>query len=531
MFLSNFSKALTVLTVSVGVLGSLSPITQAQNTVQSSASFSLQNPTLPNLPSSDPKVKLVTVTCDDQLCGANPDWKKAKISKTNADGKAAYLDYTCSKNGSFAGQTVLGIDDYSDGISLKNFKTYTDPTLLSKVKNEYSNLRMTCQYTNEMAGNNPVYGCRSNLSILSLPTYSEYTAPRPTVCVDPGIKPTPTNNPVYAYQFRYNIKFSESEKAAKSNLYRSMTGLDEVYDGVSMTYTYYTYLQNGKFPWENLNKNNANRGWLVYGNRNNIPPVSSSSSSSAICMLPEGCVISNSIVIGKSITDPKKDRLATLTHTPNTKTLSWKLDLNSTNSCDKVNKSSVILEGTKLVILAEKPVISGGVACTTQVSQYPYSSSQVSTINTTTITNAIRTKNFEVRIKDNIPPVSSSSSSSAICMLPEGCVISNSIVIGKSITDPNKERLATLTHTPNTKTLSWKLDLNSTSGCDKVDKSYFRLEGKRLVIHLIGGKAGVDICTSIASQYTHSNSTKIDAAEAIEVTNAIRNKNFEVRIG
>ena len=71
----------------------------------------------------------------------------------------------------------------------------------------------------------------------------------------------------------------------------------------------------------------------------------------------------------------------------------------------------------------------------------------------------------------------------------------------------------------------------STSGCDKVDKSYFRLEGKRLVIHLIGGKAGVDICTSIASQYTHSNSTKIDAAEAIEVTNAIRNKNFEVRIG
>ena len=406
MFLSNFSKALTVLTVSVGVLGSLSPITQAQNTVQSSASFSLQNPTLPQLPSSDPEVKLVTVTCDDQLCGANPDWKKAKISKTDAAGKAAYLDYTCSKNGSFAGQTVLGIDDYSDGISLKNLKTYPDASITGQspydvVKKEYSNYRMSCQHVNEMAGNNPIYGCRSNLSILSLPTYGEYTAPRPTVCVDPGIKPTPTNTPVYAYQYRYNVKFSESEKAAKSNLYRSMTGLDGVYDGVSMTYAYYTYRQpNGQFKlFENPNKDNANRGWLVYGNRNNIPPVSSSSSSSAICMLPEGCVISNSIVIGKSITDPNKERLATLTHTPNTKTLSWKLDLNSTSGCDKVNKSSVILEGTKLVILAEKPVISGGVACTTQVSQYPYSSSQVSTINTTTITNAIRTKNFEVRIQ------------------------------------------------------------------------------------------------------------------------------------
>ena len=45
-----------------------------------------------------------------------------------------------------------------------------------------------------------------------------------------------------------------------------MTGLDGVYNRVTMTHTYYTFKKDGAWrPWENPNKDNVYGGWLVYG--------------------------------------------------------------------------------------------------------------------------------------------------------------------------------------------------------------------------------------------------------------------------
>jgi hypothetical protein len=262
MFFSKVIKFLSFLSISVSFLSFSPVLTQAQSSAP-------QNPDLPQLPISNPKIKLITLTCNDKSCnsGDSLDWSKATISN-----KKNYTDYSCIKNGKFAGQIVKGIDDYSDGISLNNFKTYPNASIATipvtpydKIKSEYDKLRMACQYENQMAGNNFKYGCSTD-AVLSVPKYDEV---RPEICTDPGIgnSSKSANNTVYAYQFRYNLKFSESEKVDKSNLYRSVTGLDGVYDGVSMTYTYYSYNKDGKFKnWENPNKSNANGGWLIYGN-------------------------------------------------------------------------------------------------------------------------------------------------------------------------------------------------------------------------------------------------------------------------
>jgi hypothetical protein len=261
MFLSNFSKVLTVLTVSAVALGSISPVAQAQNSSQGT---------------SDPKIKLITVTCDQQTCGTNTDWSKAIISNNKT-----FTDYTCSLHGSFAGQIVLGVDDYNDGFSVNVRKKINSPSfrepLLTNQKTYYdfgvaesTRLRRDCLTQNIFAGNVNGPAVLGNTTGISSPSNNMdvrafYDEPINNAPV-PG-RFTAKNIPVYAYQFRYNIRFSESEKVAKSDLYRSMTGLEGVYSGVSMTQTYYTYkMENGKFKtWENPNKSNANRGWLVYG--------------------------------------------------------------------------------------------------------------------------------------------------------------------------------------------------------------------------------------------------------------------------
>ena len=224
---------------------------------------------------TDPKIKLITVTCDQQTCGTNTDWKKATISNNKT-----FRDYICSLHGSFAGQIVLGIDDYNDGLSLNvkkkiNSASFREP-LLTHQKTYYdfgvtesTRLRRDCLTQNIFAGNINRPVVLGNTTGISSPSnnidvrafYDEPINNAPA----PG-RFTAKNIPVYAYQLRYNIRFAESEKVAKSDLYRSMTGLEGVYNGVSMTQTYYTYQQNGKFKtWENPNKSNANRGWLVYG--------------------------------------------------------------------------------------------------------------------------------------------------------------------------------------------------------------------------------------------------------------------------
>ena len=65
---------------------------------------------------TDPKIKLITVTCDQQTCGTNTDWKKATISNNKT-----FRDYICSLHGSFAGICVILLAPmYFLGILLSN---------------------------------------------------------------------------------------------------------------------------------------------------------------------------------------------------------------------------------------------------------------------------------------------------------------------------------------------------------------------------------------------------------------------------
>jgi len=270
---SKLAKVLSLLTISTSLLGSFSLNSQAQTA--SSANSANNNsaptaPTLPGMPSSDPKIKLITVNCDDATCTTNGqlDWSKGKISNDKN-----YSDYTCSGNKNFFGQNVIGIDDYKDGIMKKFTKNNPDNLEYLQTRDNRPQFR-NCDYYQQVARIAPYLKTSCNGIPMEsvktgeekLPRLQEGQFPPVGMCSTPVQKnENPNQTPVFAYQFRYNKSFG-SEVEKNSNLYRDMTGMEGNYDGVGMTYTYYTYQKDGQWTtWENPNKDNIYGGWLVYG--------------------------------------------------------------------------------------------------------------------------------------------------------------------------------------------------------------------------------------------------------------------------
>jgi hypothetical protein len=162
---------------------------------------------------------------------------------------------------------MTGIADYRDGISLEKFKTYPN---LNEIRTNYSKYFAGCEYLNQKTYN--INGC--NFALLSPETYEESQKLKPAVCNIPlkaslpGQSTETKNTPIFAYQYRYEIKFDAQNKTKMSNDYRPMTAIDGDYDGVVFTYTYYTYQQNNQWKeWENPNKDNKWGGWLIYGSQ------------------------------------------------------------------------------------------------------------------------------------------------------------------------------------------------------------------------------------------------------------------------
>lgn len=535
---SNLAKFLSLLTISTSILGSFSTNTNAQTASSTSNNPSPTAPTLPGMPSSDPKIKLITVNCDDTTCMTNGqlDWSKAKISNDKK-----YTDYTCTGKGNFFGQNIIGIDDYKDGISVKNLKTYSN---LTQVQEKYSKLRMSCEHMNLKAGNIINSGCNSVLPITSVPTSDQVA---PTVCVDPGTSTNApkTESPVFAYQFRYNKSFG-SDVEKNSNLYRDMTGMDGNYDGVGMTYTYYTYQKDGKWTtWENPNKDNKYGGWLVYGISSQVQcmamtpecgfSIQSSQNSQVQCMAL-GCTqssqnssqnnLSLKIQSGKSAQsyggNAESYNYTTLKYDLASKMITWDGMYLPKVGCGATVKSSISKVGTnyKLTLAETAKAQNSGAVCTLAIQDVKFSGSQAMEFPSTD------GKNF------NMPVVFEHIIDSPVECMALGCanLISSSIVLGKSKLQTSKDMMATLNYKKDSKVMQWNVDTSINSGCDKVEKSFVINENGRLVIIL--QKAIVPsgaACTAIYSENLYSNSETSSIDSAV-IEKAIVNKNFEVRI-
>ena len=216
-------------------------------------------------------LKLITVSCDSKCDGKNGiDWSKGAVS-----GGSKYTDFGCTNNTFEANNMskVLGITDYNDGVSINNLKTY--PNFL-EIQRTYAQNKRYCEYQNQLVGNIGFSCYPVNTGIMTKSEQDEYDkTPRLAVCTNPFEKinakkdtPKGSKNPIYTYQFNYKIDFTEDQKESKSELYRKMTGLDGVYDSVVMTWTTYTFQENGVWrKWENPIQKNIYGGWLVYGQK------------------------------------------------------------------------------------------------------------------------------------------------------------------------------------------------------------------------------------------------------------------------
>ena len=538
-FSKNITKVLSVLTISTSLLGSLSLNSQAQTANTTTNNSNPSAPTLPQTPISDPKVKLITVNCDDTTCMRNGqlDWSKGQISNNKN-----YQDYICSKNGQFAEQQVLGIDDYKDGISVKNLKGYPE---ISNVRESYTKMRMACANMNEKAGN--VDGC--SYTPLTLQTFEESKKPILAVCNILRPDQNQPQKPIHAYQFRYNTKFSEAEKSQKSDLYRSMTGKDGVYEGVGMTYTYYTYQKDGKWTtWENPNKDNTHGGWLVYGINTN----SESSSNPGIACLSLECTnysqsyskafssvysqnnLSQKIQSGKSAqsygANKESYNYTNLTYDLATKTIKWEGIYLPKVGCGSTVKSSVSKagDGYKLTLTeTAKFLVSGDPVCTLAIQDLTFSGSQALEFPSTDGKNFNKPFSFEHLI---VNPNNQQTSQGTFSSSTNSNLITNSIVIGKSSLQENKNMIAVLNYKTDSKTLDWGVDISINSGCDKIEKSFVTNENGKLIINIQKAIVPVNTaCTAIYGETLYSNS-EVSSIDPIVMKKAIETKNFEVRI-
>ncbi len=564
-FSKNITKVLSLLTISASLLGSFSLVSNAQTASSANNNSAPTNPVLPQLLSSNSKIKLITVNCDDATCTTNGqlDWGKGKVS-----GDKNYADYTCSGNGTFSGQGVLGIDDYKDGISLKNLKEYPET---SKIKDEYSKLKMSCANMNEKAGN--IGGC--DYTPLNLQTFNDSKRPKTTMCGIPaqGVKQgetfVPTNTPVFAYQFRYNKSFgSEIEK--NSNLYREMTGIEGNYDGVGMTYTYYTYQKDGKWTtWENPNKDNKYGGWLVYGLGGILPPdrniwegktcpangcdenyskdikYSDSYYQSQSSDSYSQNNLSQKINSGESAKNSKINEVYNTTilqYDLATKTMSWDGMYLPKVGCGAIVKSFVEPNGSGYnLVLSETPKVQDDrVMCSIAIQDIKFSGSQQMEFPSTDGKNFNKPFTFFQKVDNTSFNQKFSSQNdnqgnyySEYNSQSAGNNISfytNSIVIAKSSLQEGKSMMAILNYKTDSKNLNWGVDTSINNGCDKIEKSFVTNQNGRLIINLQKAivPSGV-VCTEIYGETLYSNS-EVSSIDPTVIKKAIETQNFEVRI-
>jgi hypothetical protein len=183
----------------------------------------------------------------------------------------------------FYGLKMRGIADYEDGISRRAYAKALEE--MEKGKNldgSYSGFipvdadtlvdnERSCNEYNVKAYN-LVPGCGNVFFAPNNPDQYQVFA-HEVGCGNYG-NFQPANNPVYAYQFRYNYDFPFNLREQLSEQYRDLTGLAGSYEGVSWTYTYYTYFDsqtNSYIPWENPNRDNINGGFLIYGLNRECP--------------------------------------------------------------------------------------------------------------------------------------------------------------------------------------------------------------------------------------------------------------------
>lgn len=198
-------------------------------------------------------------------------------SNTYQKVNCAYLHSGLINQSGFRRYQYRGLSDYEDGISStvtkkvqakigtleydsKDYKAYVKGVYMSK-----ASLR-DCYEQNLLAENvkpTPEY-IKNPKNTNDLEAF--YAKPRITSNSEVT---NSTKVPVYAYHFQFTYRFPENQRVELSNLYRKQTGADEneVYDGVTWTYTYYTYLdrKTGQYkPWTNPNVDNENGGFLIY---------------------------------------------------------------------------------------------------------------------------------------------------------------------------------------------------------------------------------------------------------------------------
>jgi len=250
---SSYTKKSLVLLCSLSLFVSfLSPITNAQNSRET------------------PRVQLITVDCG-KFCETQNglDWSKAKISN---GGK--YVEMICGSN-LFGGRVIQGIADYADGISKNFLKNNPLRGIYYKFNpHRARNLMRNCAYYWQKSQNARYYTpCLETAPYTDIAKTGQEIIPRNTqevAFLDCDTTSVAINNnakstPIFAYQFRYNLAFETNNLQTQSQLYSQMTGKVGTYEGVLMTYTYYTYQKGGIWEnWQNPNSGNTYGGWLIY---------------------------------------------------------------------------------------------------------------------------------------------------------------------------------------------------------------------------------------------------------------------------
>lgn len=224
----------------------------------------------------NPKVQLITVSCD-ATCNTEKglDWSKAKISN---NGK--YSQMNCG-DATFEGKIINGITDYADGISVNFLENNPIKSLTNNISYKLNphagriSMR-NCAYYWQKSGNSKYYNpCLETATYTDIVKTGQEIMPRldnnkeiPALdcsTASPAINNSASSNPIFAYQFQYNINFDQSNRENQSKVYSQMTGTTGVYDGVKMTYTYYSFQKNGTWEkWQNPNVGNIYGGWLIY---------------------------------------------------------------------------------------------------------------------------------------------------------------------------------------------------------------------------------------------------------------------------
>lgn len=441
---------------------------------------------------------------------------------------------------------MSGMADYNDGISLEKFRTYPN---VNEIKSLYNSRYLgSCENLNQKVGNVDV----CDYTLLTPETFEESKRPRIAMCSVPTKEAfssqeiTPKNTPVFAYQYRYEIKFDAQNKTQMSNDYRGMTGTDGDYDGVTFAYTYYTFRENGQWKtWENPNKDNKWGGWLIYGNESTscnqmlgeCMPMHPDTSATQIRTNGKAYASQND-------TDPYN--YVYLNYDPKTNIIKWNGEYNQ-EICNATLTSKIekTFDNKYLLILAENNN-SPEKPCTLALQNSQFEGSQSLNLNANDLNNFRNLFSFQPVILNGSSSASMRTSSqmqnssqtsqfsSTNSQMSSRTSSQNSsqantfktITLSKSL-DGKTDLLAKFQYAPDGRSLSYQVELIGYSGCDIVKTSKVSMVNGKLIFNLEVPFA--QMCTANIISDFHSSNQVLDSTFDSElVKRALETGNIQI---